>query len=565
MNIRFPNVPVLFLIAVLLLVFASFIPNTNAARTSDVWQERLGTYIETTWPEGRDILINGTNKYLNWGTLSGSSGYGIRDNGGTIEYKNNGGSWATFGLASLGADSVTPDNLLSTGQTDEYCLTYEATGDTWEWQVCGSGGGDSVSIDGVGVTDPDFVSTGDIDFVDTSNTITANINAGSIIETDLDGDVAPVDGDYLQYDSVGTNFTWRSATELVSDIGLSNVENTALSTWAGTTNLTTLGAITTGTWQATALTDSYVSDTLTIGASGSVADGALSAKLQAIAGLTPASSLIIGDGLGSWTTVTPANFITNNNILDTADIGVSVQAYDADLTTYAGITPSANVQSLLGAANYAAMRTLLDLEAGTDFYSISAADAAFQPLDADLTAIGELAKTDSNFIVGNGSTWVAESGATVRTSLGLGTLATLSSVDISDNTNLAAGRSLTLSGDSVEADAELYTDTFGLWFEDPTADDDFQSIFENDFGKDLTIIEISCESDQTVNLDLQVDDGTPADVNGTDLVCNSTGVDDISFAGDSTISDNETVDLAITSVSGTPTWVKIQVTYTIAD
>ena len=45
----------------------------------------------------------------------------------------------------------------------------------------------------------------------------------------------------------------------------------------------------------------------------------------------------------------------------------------------------------------------------------------YQPLDADLTAIGALAKTDGNFIVGNGSTWVAKSGATVRTSLGLGT------------------------------------------------------------------------------------------------------------------------------------------------
>lgn len=80
-------------------------------------------------------------------------------------------------------------------------------------------------------------------------------------------------------------------------------------------------------------------------------------------------------------------------------VGSVTQAYDADLDTYAGITPSANVQSLLGAANYAAMRTLLDLEAGTDFYSISAADAAFQPLDADLTdlADGSLTGTKVGF------------------------------------------------------------------------------------------------------------------------------------------------------------------------
>jgi len=45
---------------------------------------------------------------------------------------------------------------------------------------------------------------------------------------------------------------------------------------------------------------------------------------------------------------------------------------------------------------------------------------AYQAYDADLSAIAGLAKTDGNFIVGNGSAWVAESGATARTSLGLG-------------------------------------------------------------------------------------------------------------------------------------------------
>ncbi|MDD4986341.1 MAG: glycosyl hydrolase family 28-related protein, partial [Dehalococcoidales bacterium] len=46
-----------------------------------------------------------------------------------------------------------------------------------------------------------------------------------------------------------------------TDIGLSNVENTALSTWAGSSYITALGIIATGTWQGTAVDDAYLSGT----------------------------------------------------------------------------------------------------------------------------------------------------------------------------------------------------------------------------------------------------------------------------------------------------------------
>lgn len=57
--------------------------------------------------------------------------------------------------------------------------------------------------------------------------------------------------------------------------------------------------------------------------------------------------------------------------------------------------------------------------AGTDYLSPAAIGATVQAWDADLDTISGLAKTDGNFIVGDGATWVVESGTTARTSLGL--------------------------------------------------------------------------------------------------------------------------------------------------
>lgn len=113
-------------------------------------------------------------------------------------------------------------------------------------------------------------------------------------------------------------------------LSLNNVENTALSTWAGSTSLTTVGTITTGTWNGTTIA----------AANGGTGLTALSANVVTLLGA--------------------ANYAAFRVSLSLV-IGTDVQAYNANLTTFAGIAPSANVQTLLGAANYAAFKTSLSL------------------------------------------------------------------------------------------------------------------------------------------------------------------------------------------------------------
>ena len=67
-------------------------------------------------------------------------------------------------------------------------------------------------------------------------------------------------------------------------------------------------------------------------------------------------------------------------------------------------------------------------------------------LDAQLQDVAGLAVTDGNFIVGDGANFVAESGATARTSLGLGTAAVT-------NTGISNGN--TLVADSTVADDDF--------------------------------------------------------------------------------------------------------------
>lgn len=86
-------------------------------RRDELWNSVNGTYIRTIKPTGYDILINGTDKYLNFNIDSGSSGYGFRDNGGTMEWKNSGGTWAAFGSGGGSGTVTSVDMSVPTGLT----------------------------------------------------------------------------------------------------------------------------------------------------------------------------------------------------------------------------------------------------------------------------------------------------------------------------------------------------------------------------------------------------------------------------------------------------------------
>ena len=74
---------------------------------------------------------------------------------------------------------------------------------------------------------------------------------------------------------------------------------------------------------------------------------------------------------------------------------------------------------------------------------------AKQASDAQLTDIAGLTPTDSNFIVGDGSNFVTESGATARTSLGLGSIAT----QAANNVSISGGAVTGLGSPSASSDA----------------------------------------------------------------------------------------------------------------
>lgn len=83
----------------------------------------------------------------------------------------------------------------------------------------------------------------------------------------LDGDLTTIAGLTATTDNFigGASSAWASRTpaQVKTSLSLNNVENTALSTWVGSTNITTLGTIATGVWSGTAILDAKIASAAT--------------------------------------------------------------------------------------------------------------------------------------------------------------------------------------------------------------------------------------------------------------------------------------------------------------
>lgn len=175
-----------------------------------------------------------------------------------------GTDWESRALVKADISDFSDDDYDASGTAQGLVDTHESTYDHDDIALNTSSRHNAVTV-----TDSD-----EIDFTLTGQDITASIKSGSIDVLKLDSGVQS---------SLG-----------LADSALQSETDPVFTSWESTTDY---------------LTDSDIGSSVQ----------AYSSKLLSLAGLTPAMNLIRGDGLGSWETVTPANFITDNSIVVAGD------------------------------------------------------------------------------------------------------------------------------------------------------------------------------------------------------------------------------------------------------
>jgi hypothetical protein len=219
---------------------------------------------------------------------------------------------------------------------------------------------------------------------------TADINGGTADNVVIGG-VTAAAGTFTTATATTGNITNVNATT----VDATNVEVTNIKAKDGTAAATIADSTGVVTIPSAVLTTADING-------GTVDNAAVGAGTPSTGAFTTLSS-------NSTTTLNGTTIPASKTLLVSTDIGVTVQGYDADTAKYDDVTANFTGTLQNGGSN-----VLVDTDIGVNV----------QAYDAQLADVAGLTPADGSFIVGNGTNFITEDGATARTSLGLGSIAT---------------------------------------------------------------------------------------------------------------------------------------------
>jgi len=497
----------------------------------------------------------------------------INVDGGTLEIPNS----TTLPGGTCNTGEIYMDTNATSGQQ-----LYGCEAGSWVLQGDGgAGGGDDVSVNTVDVTDPDFTDTADISFEVDGSTVTAILNEtyltqlSSVSSTQIDASIDSTEFGRLN----GVTATILTALSGVSSTQIdANVSSTEYSRLDGVTStiLTNLSSVSSTQINANISSTEFgyldgVTSALQTQLDGKQASGTYLTNLSAVSStqinanvsstefgyindVTSAIQTQLDGKQASGTYLTPLSSVSSTQI----DANVSSTEY----SRLDGVT--ANILTNLSSVSSTQINA-----------NVSSTEFGYLDGGIDISGESNLAVSTPITLTGD-SVGMVNRGTTVTVLHGnaAGNPA-FSTVDISSDTNLTAGRSLTLTLDELNADAELYTDGFTYDLENPVTTDNGR--FQTEAFNTMTVTRVSCSVDAgsvAINIDERAF-ATP-NTNGTDvlsavLVCDTNGQSSCASGCDVNTINNAAIDLTdpialeMTAIVGTPTILRVNVKFTKDD
>lgn len=232
-------------------------------------------------------------------TVTGANGIGVT-----------GSPITSSGTIALSLGAITPTSIVSSGTISGTNLSGTNTGDqtiTLTSDVTGSGTGSFATTIAAGAVTLSKM---------------ANLAANSIIGNNTGSPATPIA---------------LTAAQTKTLLSLNLVENTALSTWPGTTNITTLGTITTGSWNATDVAFANIAQL----SANSVATNPTTGSGDITSTALSASNLLGRGSTGNITAITVGGILSfSGTVLSATEVGTvsSVSGTTNRITVATGTT-----------------------------------------------------------------------------------------------------------------------------------------------------------------------------------------------------------------------------------